>query len=208
VCAAQPPGPAPGRAAGIPSADLSHDFEGAKARVGTKQKRQGQFQAVAQRAQIFGAFGDTTDTYREFVVNARTYSQTFQILPDQRQSGIGGEVAGQLFDNKVGHVKLTFRVNGACGPTCLFKWRNQHILTIWSQTQEGVITTKFFNHIEVVLALHQQAQTGLQNVAVGDTTDTYREFVVNASTDSKTFKIFQDIASYLPTNANPALEVR
>jgi len=49
VCAAQPPG----RAAGIPSADLLHDFEGAQARVGTKQKRQGQFQAVAQRAQIF-----------------------------------------------------------------------------------------------------------------------------------------------------------
>jgi hypothetical protein len=124
-----------GRAAGIPlddegdlarqstclSADLLHDFEGAQARVGTKQMRQGQFQAVAQRAQTGVAFGDTTDTYPEFVVNARTYSQTFQILPDQRQSGIGGEVAGQLFDNKVGHVKLTFRVNGACGTSCLFK---------------------------------------------------------------------------------------
>jgi hypothetical protein len=55
------------------------------------------------------------------VVNASTDSKTFRILLDQRQSGIGGEVAGQLFDNKVGHVKLTFRVNGACGTSCLFK---------------------------------------------------------------------------------------
>jgi len=93
VCAAQPPG----RAAGIPSADLLHDFEGAQARVGTKQKRQGQFQAVAQRAQIFGAVGDTTDTYREFVVNASTDSKTFQIFPGQRQSGIGGEVMGSFW---------------------------------------------------------------------------------------------------------------
>ena len=77
VCAAQPPG----RAAGIPSADLLHDFDGAQARVGTKQKRQGQFQAVAQRAQTVVAVGDTTDTYREFVVNARTDSKTFRILP-------------------------------------------------------------------------------------------------------------------------------
>ena len=87
VCAAQPPG----RAAGIPSADLLHDFEGAQARVGTKQKRQGQFQAVAQRAQIF---------------------------TDQRQSDIGGEVTGQFLDNKLSHVKLIRRVNGACGPSC------------------------------------------------------------------------------------------
>ena len=166
VCAAQPPGPAPGRAglalrgeqpvrmlghaqdvhrhgsqsvnqevgakhtlrgsglhgcaAGIPSADLLHDFDGAQARV-LHARAQGQFQAVAQRAQTGVAVGDTTDTYREFVVNASTDSKTFQILPDQRQSGIGGEVAGQLFDNKVGHVKLTFRVNGACGPSCLFQ---------------------------------------------------------------------------------------
>ena len=88
VCAAQ----LPGRAAGILSADLLHDFDGEQARVGTKQKRQGQFQAVAQRAQIFGAVGDTADKYREFVVNASTDFKTFQIFADQRQSGIGGEV--------------------------------------------------------------------------------------------------------------------
>jgi hypothetical protein len=117
VCDAQ----VPGRAAGIPSADLLHDFEGAQARVGTKQKRQGQFQAVAQRAQTGVAVGDTTDTYREFVVNASTDSKTFQILPGQRQSGIAGEVAGQRFDNKFGHAKPTFRVNSACGPSCLFQ---------------------------------------------------------------------------------------
>ncbi len=111
VSAAQPTG----RAAGIPSADPLHDFDGAQARVGTKQKRQGQFQAVALRAQIFGTVGDTADKYREFVVNASTDFKTFQILPDQRESGIGGEVMGQFLDNKSCHVKLTFRVNGACG---------------------------------------------------------------------------------------------
>ena len=87
VYVAQPPD----RAAGIPSPDLLHDFEGVQARVGTKQKKQGQFQAVAQRAQIF---------------------------PDQRQSGIGGEVAGQFLDNKLCHLKPTFKVSSICGLNC------------------------------------------------------------------------------------------
>ena len=52
-----------------------------------------------------------------------------------------------------------------------------------------VITPKFLNGIEVVLALHQQAQVGLQNVAVGDTTDTYRELAVNAITDSQALHV-------------------
>jgi hypothetical protein len=116
------------------SADLLHDLECAQARVGTKQKSQygrpgghrqdqrqfqlglqcrvllaraqGQFQAVAQRAQIGVAVGDTTDTCREFVVGASTDSQTFKVLPDQRQSGIGGEVAGQFLDNKANSEDL------------------------------------------------------------------------------------------------------
>jgi hypothetical protein len=37
--------------------------------------------------------------------------------------------------------------------------------------------------------LHQQAQVGLQNVAVGDATDTYREFTVNASPDIQSLHI-------------------
>ena len=128
------------------SADLLHDLEGAQARVGTKQKSQygrpgghrqdqrqvqfglqcrvlharaqGQFQAVAQRAQIGVAVGDTTDTCREFVVGASTDSQRFKVLPDQRQSGIGGEVAGQFLDNKVFQAKTTFRVNGTLCLSC------------------------------------------------------------------------------------------
>ena len=32
-------------------------------------------------------------------------------LPNQRQTGVGGEIVGEFFDNKVGHVVLTFWVN-------------------------------------------------------------------------------------------------
>jgi ATP-dependent Clp protease ATP-binding subunit ClpA len=42
---------------------------------------------------------------------------------------------------------------------------------------------EFLNRIEVILALHQQAKVRLQNVAVGDATNTYRELAVNASAD-------------------------
>ena len=42
-------------------------------------------------------------------------TQAFHVLPDHRQSGIRGEVVGQFLDNKVGHGKLTLRVNGTCG---------------------------------------------------------------------------------------------
>jgi len=40
---------------------------------------------------------DATDTHWEFVVNASTDSQAFHVLSNQGQSGIGGEVVGQLF---------------------------------------------------------------------------------------------------------------
>ena len=54
---------------------------------------------------------------------------------------------------------------------------------------EEVVTPEFFNRIEVVLALHQQAQVGLHNVAVGDAAHTYREFAVNASADAQAFHV-------------------
>ena len=50
------------------------------------------------------AVRNATATHREFALNASADSQTFHILPHQRQSGIGGEVVGPLFDNKVGPI--------------------------------------------------------------------------------------------------------
>jgi hypothetical protein len=35
-------------------------------------------------------------------------------LADERQAGVGGQLVGQLFDNEVGHVGLTFRVSSTC----------------------------------------------------------------------------------------------
>ena len=37
--------------------------------------------------------------------------------------------------------------------------------------------------------MHQQAQVGLQNVAVGDATDSHRKFAVNQSVDAKALVI-------------------
>ena len=45
-------------------------------------------------------------TYGEFAVNASADAHAFHVLPHQRQSSIGGEVVGQFFDNKVGHVQV------------------------------------------------------------------------------------------------------
>ena len=38
-------------------------------------------------------------------------AKALTILPNQRQTGVGGEIVGEFFDNKVGHVVLTFCVN-------------------------------------------------------------------------------------------------
>ncbi len=57
--------------------------------------------------------------------------------------------------------------------------------------QEG-IAPELLNGIEVVLASHQQAQVGLQNVAVGDATDSYWKFAVNQSVNAKALAILSN----------------
>ena len=64
------------------------------------------------------AVGDAADTDRKFAVKGRINFQAFEVLPRQRQSGVGGEVVGQFFDTKVGHVSLTFRVKLICRLSC------------------------------------------------------------------------------------------
>ena len=54
--------------------------------------------------------------------------------------------------------------------------------------KEG-ITPELVNSIAVVLAVHQQAEAGLQNFAVGDATDSYGKFAVNQSVDAKALGI-------------------
>jgi len=50
-------------------------------------------------------------------------------------------------------------------------------------------TLLLLNDIEVFLAFHQQTQPGLQNVALGDATDSYGEFAVNQSADAQALGI-------------------
>jgi hypothetical protein len=55
--------------------------------------------------------GDTTDSYGKFTVNQSVDVKALDILPNQRQTGVGGGVVGDFFDNKVGHLVLTFWAN-------------------------------------------------------------------------------------------------
>ena len=57
------------------------------------------------------------------------------------------------------------------------------------QTGEEAVTPKFFDSIEVVLALHQQAQVGLRIIADGDAANPDRKLTVNANTDSEGFEV-------------------
>ncbi len=60
------------------------------------------------------AIGDTFARDGKLVVDALVDSQAFEILTDERQSGVGSQLVGQLFDHEVGHVGLTFRVSSTC----------------------------------------------------------------------------------------------
>ena len=241
VCSAQPPGPAPGRAAGIPSADLLCDFEGAQARVGTKQKRQGQFQAVAQRAQTGGRQQCLVELPSELKprgyvgAHAMRQGRTRRYGANIQRAGKEPESVGRL---PVGTAIGTQPQN----PTpCMLGHAPGRMAQWWvfaneSANQEvgakhtlrgsgldgraaGIPSADLLHDFDAAQArvgTKQKRQGQFQAVAqraqifgaVGDTTDTYREFVVNARTDSKTFRILPGIARYLPTNASPALEVR
>ena len=57
------------------------------------------------------AVGDAPDSYRKFAVNQNADAKALGIVPNQRQTGVGGERIGAFFDDKVGHVVLTRWVN-------------------------------------------------------------------------------------------------
>ncbi len=63
-----------------------------------------------QGEQVHQCVAGGADLHPQFQDAARLLPEV-ALLPHQRPSGIGGEVVGQFFDNKVGHVKLTFSVN-------------------------------------------------------------------------------------------------
>ena len=58
---------------------------------------------------------DAADSYGKFAVNQSVDVKALGILPNQRQIGVKGEIVGDFFDNKVGHVILTFKVSPTCG---------------------------------------------------------------------------------------------
>ena len=67
--------------------------------------------ALHQQAQVGlqnVAVGDAADSYGRFPVNQSADAHTLGILPNQRQTGIGGEILEEFFDSKVCHVVLTF----------------------------------------------------------------------------------------------------
>ena len=67
--------------------------------------------ALHQQAQVGlqnVAVGDATDRYGKFAVNQSVDAKALGILPNQRQTGVGGEIVGEFFDNKIGHLVLTF----------------------------------------------------------------------------------------------------
>ena len=73
-------------------------------RQGIKAHRAPGVLALHQQAQIGlqnFVVGDATDSYRKFAVNQRVDIKALGILPNQRQTGVGSEVVGEFFNNKM-----------------------------------------------------------------------------------------------------------
>jgi len=95
--------------------------------------------ALHQQAQVGlqnVAVGDATDSYGKFAVNQSVDAKALGILPNQRQTGVGGEIVGEFFDNKVGHVVLTFWVNTILYLSHLFILINRHLFDVKSRIQD------------------------------------------------------------------------
>jgi hypothetical protein len=73
--------------------------------------------AQTQQAQVAfedSAVGDT-GANRKSRIDYGIDIDALEIFADQCQPGVGAEVVGQFFDNKVGHLELTFRVTQVGG---------------------------------------------------------------------------------------------
>jgi len=81
-------------------------FNGVKVILALHQQAQVAFENVA--------VGDALAREGELGIDALIDAQAFEVLADERQADVGGQLVGQLFDNEVGHVGLTFRVSATC----------------------------------------------------------------------------------------------
>ena len=213
------------RQGGSLGADFLHDFEGAQARVGAKQKRQrgqlgshwqdplqvelglecrvlhtraqSQLQAVAQGAQV----GRTRCEAVHALVSASDGFFLGARVVHHKGVPVHGHVAARqgtkihrargVLGRQQGQVELCseLKPRGRMGVHALTQGRARgDCANVQAAGKEG-IAPELLNGIEVVLALHQQAQVGLQNVAVGDATDRYGKFAVNQSVDAKALGI-------------------
>ncbi len=82
-------------------------FNGVKVVLALHQQTKVAFEDVA--------VGDTFAREGILGIDALINLETLEILADECQAGVGSQLVGQFFDNKVGHVGLTFRVSSTCG---------------------------------------------------------------------------------------------
>jgi hypothetical protein len=68
--------------------------------------------------------------------------QALEVLADECQSGVGGLIAGQLFDDEVGHVEGTYKANSAWRAKCLVLKEKTAFLHLCSRIQVG-------RHVEI-----------------------------------------------------------
>jgi hypothetical protein len=96
--------------------------------------------ALAQQPQVAShdvAVGDAR-AHREGRVDEGVEVDALQILPDERQTGAGAEIVGQLLDDEVGHRALTCRVSAIIRLSHCFGKRKRHILGAGSRIQGGL----------------------------------------------------------------------
>ena len=105
-------------------------FNGVKVVLALHQKPQVALEDVA--------VGNATRTNGELAVNTLADAKAFHILPGQRQTGIGGQIVGQLFDNEVGHVEAHLHGCFYMGAKCLISIGNWDLFN-QSITDSGLI---------------------------------------------------------------------
>ena len=169
-------------------------------------RAQGQLQAVAQGAQIGGAgcvaVHALVGAPYGFFLGARVVHHKGVPVHRHVAAGQGAEVhrASGVLGRQQGLVELPgqLKPQGRMGVHALAQGRARRHDAHAQRTGEEVVTPEFFDRIEVVFALHQQAQVGLQDVAVGDAANAYREFAVNPAADPQAFDV-------LPNQRQPCI---
>jgi len=147
---------------------------------------QGQLQAITHRAQIGGAGGEAIHALvgatNGFFLRARVVHHKRVPVHGHVAAGQGTKIhrGACVRGREQREVEFTRQLEprSCMGVQALAQSRARGRHANIERLGKEVVTPKFFNRIEVVLALHQQTQVGLQNIAVGDAADTDREIAV------------------------------